>query len=105
MSDPPGRQHDVTDDDLATQLRPATPEEWPAFVRAMSHGFGEDPSGPYLDSVPPVAEMDRSLALWDGERVAVTAGIYSRSLTVPGAVVPCAGITWATRSPTGAAAC
>ncbi len=100
MSDPPGRQHDVTDDDLATQLRPATPEEWPAFVRAMSHGFGEDPSGPYLDSVPPVAEMDRSLGLWDGERVAVTAGIYSRSLTVPGAVVPCAGITWVTVSPT-----
>ena len=100
MSDPPGRQHDVTDDDLATQLRPATPEEWPAFVRAMSHGFGEDPSGPYLDSVPPVAEIDRSLGLWDGERVAVTAGIYSRSLTVPGAVVPCAGITWVTVSPT-----
>ena len=90
----------MTDDDLATQLRPATPEEWPAFVRAMSHGFGEDPSGPYLDSVPPVAEMDRSLALWDGDRVAVTAGIYSRSLTVPGAVVPCAGITWVTVSPT-----
>jgi predicted acetyltransferase len=87
-------------DDLAAQLRPATAEEWPRFVRAMSSAFGHTPSGPYLDSVPPVAEMDRSLALWDGDRVAVTAGIYSRALTVPGAVVPCAGITWVTVSAT-----
>ncbi|MCW2634924.1 MAG: putative GCN5-related N-acetyltransferase [Blastococcus sp.] len=87
-------------DDLAAQLRPATADDWPAFYRAMSAAFGETPSGPYLDSPPPVAEMDRSLALWDGDRVAVTAGIYSRSLSVPGAVVPCAGITWVTVSPT-----
>jgi predicted acetyltransferase len=46
--------------------------------------------------VPPLAEMDRSLALWDGDRVAATAGIYSRSLTVPGAVVPCAAVAWVT---------
>ena len=87
-------------DDLAAQLRPATAEEWPAFLRAMMATFGETPSGPYLDTPPPVAELDRSLALWDGDRVAVTSGIYSRSLTVPGAVVPCAGITWVTVSPT-----
>ena len=29
-----------------------------------------------------------------------TSGIYSRTLTVPGAVVPCAGITWVTVAPT-----
>jgi predicted acetyltransferase len=44
--------------------------------------------------------MDRSLGLWDGDRVVATAGIYSRTLTVPGAVVPCAGITWVTVAPT-----
>ncbi len=87
-------------DDLAAQLRPATAEEWPAFVRAMMATFGETPSGPYLDTPPPGAELDRSLALWDGDRVVTTSGIYSRSLTVPGAVVPCAGITWVTVSPT-----
>ncbi|MCW2701477.1 MAG: putative GCN5-related N-acetyltransferase [Blastococcus sp.] len=87
-------------DDLDAQLRPATAEEWPALVRAMSDAFGNTPSGPHLDSVPPVAEMDRSLVLWDGDRLAATSGIYSRSLTVPGAVVPCAGITWVTVSAT-----
>jgi predicted acetyltransferase len=86
--------------DPADGLRPATPEEWPAFSRAMLHVFGEEATGPFLESAPPHAELDRSLGLWDGDRVVATAGIYSRELTVPGAVVPCAGITWVTVSPT-----
>ena len=86
--------------DLESQLRPLTAEEWPLAVRAMSDVFGEEPSGPYLDRPSPVAELDRSLSLWDGDRIAATAGIYSRSLSVPGADVPCAGITWVTVSPT-----
>src|SRR5215217_5702996 len=66
----------------------------------MSGAFGETPSGPFLDTPPPVAEMDRSLGLWDGDQVVATSGIYSRTLTVPGAVVPCAGVTWVTVAPT-----
>lgn len=62
----------------------------------MVGAFGETPTGPYLDTPPPVAEMDRSLGMWDGDQVVATAGIYSRELTVPGAVVSCAGITWVT---------
>ena len=87
-------------DDLASQLRPATVDEWPRFVRAMSTVFGEEPSGPFLDTVSPLAELDRSLGLFDGERVAATSGIYSLEMTVPGAVVPTAGITWVTVAPT-----
>src|SRR5215213_6055970 len=66
----------------------------------MSGGFGETPTPPYLDAPPPVAELDRSLALRDNGRIVATAGIYSRSLTIPGAVVPCAGVTWVTVAPT-----
>ncbi|TFV91308.1 GNAT family N-acetyltransferase [Blastococcus sp. CT_GayMR16] len=87
-------------DDPALQLRPATPEEWPVFLKTMVGAFGETPTGPYTDIPPPVAEMDRSLGLWDRDQVVATAGIYSRQLTVPGAVVPCAGITWVTVAPT-----
>jgi predicted acetyltransferase len=87
--------------DLAEQLRPITAEEWPRFVRAMSAVFAEDATGPFEDSVSPIAEFDRSLALFDGDRVAATAGIYSLEMTVPGGgVVPTAGITWITVSPT-----
>ena len=86
--------------DPADQLRPITAEEWPRFVRAMRTTFGHDHTGPYMDSPSPMAELDRSLALFDGERVAATAGIYSLEMTVPGAVVPTAGVTWVTVSPT-----
>jgi predicted acetyltransferase len=66
----------------------------------MSAAFGEGLAGPYLDEPSPVAELDRSLGLWEGDRIVATSGIYSRVLTVPGGVVPCAGITWVTVAPT-----
>ncbi|MGY1740119.1 MULTISPECIES: GNAT family N-acetyltransferase [unclassified Blastococcus] len=87
-------------DDLTARLRPATVEEWPAFGRAMVTAFGDDPTDEWLAAPRGVAEMDRSLGLWEGDRVVATAGIYSRELTVPGAVVPCAGVTWVTVAPT-----
>jgi predicted acetyltransferase len=82
------------------RLRPVTRDEYPAFMRAMIDVFGEDPTGPWVDEPSPVAELDRTLGLWDGDRVVATSGIYSRQLTVPGAVVPCAGISWVTVAPT-----
>jgi predicted acetyltransferase len=87
-------------DDLAARLRPATAEEWPAFDRAMDAVFASEPSEPRPHTPPPHAELDRSLGLWDGGRVVATSGIYSRVLTVPGAVVPMAGIAWVSVAPT-----
>src|SRR4051794_24920553 len=66
----------------------------------MSGAFGETPTEPYLTTPPPVAEMDRSLGLFEGDQVVATSGIFSRTLTVPGGVVPCAGVTWVTVAPT-----
>ena len=86
--------------DLESSLRPARPEEWRAWRGAMSAAFGEELAGPFLDEPAPVAELERSLGLWDGDRIVATSGIYTRVLTVPGAVVPCAGVTWVTVAPT-----
>jgi predicted acetyltransferase len=86
--------------DITDQLRPVTATEWPTFTRAMSTTFGDDPVGPFFETPPATAELDRSLGLFDGDRVAATAGIYSLEMTVPGAVVPAAGITWVTVAPT-----
>ncbi len=86
MTDPAGSP--------AADLRPATAEEWPAFIGALFDTFGEPPPASYLEAVPAVAELDRSLGLWEGGRVVATSGLYSRELTVPGGVVPCAGVTW-----------
>ena len=86
--------------DFATQLRPATREDYPSFWRAMNEVFGDDPVGPFQDEPAPTAELDRSLGLWDGDRVVATGGIYSLQMTVPGGAVPCAGVTWITVAPT-----
>jgi predicted acetyltransferase len=85
--------------DLADQLRPATPEDWPSFSRALFTAFAEEPPAFFVDAVPPHAELDRSLGLWEGDRVVATSGVYSRELTVPGGVVPCAGVTWVSVAP------
>ena len=87
-------------DDLYDQLRPATPDEWSGWLTTMVGAFGETPTGPYLDTPPPTAELDRSLGLWDDGRLVATSGIYSRTLSVPGAVAPVAGVTWVTVAPT-----
>ena len=81
-------------------LRPVTAEEWPLFVRAMFDTFAEDVPRSWRDGPPPVAEIERSLSLWEGDRVVATSGLYSQELTVPGATVPCAAVTWVTVSPT-----
>ncbi|RBY94694.1 GNAT family N-acetyltransferase [Blastococcus sp. TBT05-19] len=87
-------------DDVSSQLRPFTVDEWPAVSRAMSSVFGNDPDGPFQDEPSPVAELDRSLGMVEDGRVVATSGIYSMQLTVPGAVVPMAGVTWVTVAPT-----
>jgi predicted acetyltransferase len=38
-------------------------------------------------------EPDRAIAAYDGERVVGTAGIFSFDLTIPGGIVPAAGVT------------
>jgi predicted acetyltransferase len=41
----------------------------------------------------PLAEPDRALAAYDGERIVGTAGAFSFELTVPGGSLPAAGVT------------
>ena len=85
--------------EIADRLRPTTAEEWPTFSRAMFTTFGDEAPSSFVDGVPAHAELDRTLGLWDGDRVVATSGVYSRELTVPGGVVPCAGVTWVSVAP------
>ena len=94
-----GDRHPIVTDP-ADALRPVTVEEWPAFAQALFDAFAEEVPQTWRDAPPPVAEIDRSLGLWDGDRVAATSGLYSQTLSVPGATVPCAGVTWITVAPT-----
>jgi len=78
-------------DDIESRLRPFTADEFDAAFACLSEGFGEDITEVEGDRM--VFEPERTLGLWDGDRVVATAGIYSRDITVPGAVIPLAAVT------------
>ena len=78
-------------DDIESRLRPFTAEEFDAVIGCLGEGFGEDITEVEGDRM--VFEPERTLGLWDGDRVVATSGIYSRDMTIPGAVVPFAAVT------------
>lgn len=82
--------------------RPITEGELSAFFQANSYGFSEDfdPQSDWMASVQKVADLGRSTAAIENGEIVGTAGIYSFDLTVPGATLPTAGVTWVSVRPT-----
>jgi predicted acetyltransferase len=86
-------------------IRPVTDDEYAGFRRVQQHAFH---SGPEAGSAPPwrrgLFERDRSLAAFDPARPdggpVGTTGIYSFGMSVPGAVLPVAGVTMVSVLPT-----
>jgi predicted acetyltransferase len=74
-------------------MRPITGDEWPAFWRTLSHTFHSDVDDKESDADRKVFEPERSLAVFDGAEAVATTGIFSRDLSIPGAVVPAAHVT------------
>jgi predicted acetyltransferase len=78
-------------------IRPISPDEFGAYALVIQHAFHEAPiEESHLPSVLSLFEWDRTLAAFDPELdapVGVTT-IYSFQLTVPGASLPTAGVTW-----------
>jgi predicted acetyltransferase len=76
------------------QLRRVTVDELPQFLAADFAAFGEEwdarrPPGPFLSH-----EVERALAVVDGDAIVGTGRLYSMELTVPGlAIVPAAGVS------------
>ena len=83
--------------------RPITADEITPFFESRAFGFGHDfdpTEDGWMDRVRREAELDRTTAAFEDGTVVGTAGIWSFDLTVPGATVPTAGITWVTVRPT-----
>jgi predicted acetyltransferase len=64
-----------------------------AWSEAASVAFGERLRDEDLAVWEPMFEADRAIAAYDGDRVVGTAGIFSFELTVPGGILPAAGVT------------
>ena len=63
------------------------------FYNAGELAFGERGRDEDFDRWQIAFEADRAIAAYDGDRVVGTAGIFSFGLSVPGGVLPAAGVT------------
>jgi predicted acetyltransferase len=77
-----------------------TAEDIPAFVAGVEAAFHDDPSPGDVERITKKLELDRTIAIRDGERIVAGASIYSRRMTVPGGEAPVAGVTQVGVSPT-----
>jgi predicted acetyltransferase len=78
---------------MTYQMRPITMEEWAPFSRAADFAFGGQSTEQDLERYRATFEPERSLAVFDGERIIATAGALSLELTLPGSVrLPVAGV-------------
>jgi predicted acetyltransferase len=88
---------------VTIEYRPISLEEFADFQRANSRAFGYHPT-PIEEGAEPsylkLFELDRSIAAIEKGNIVATSGIYSFEMTVPGAMLPTAGVTWVGVQPT-----
>lgn len=85
---------------MDVDIRPVTPEEFEQFLKATERAFGHHPSFEEIESERKTFEPERSLAVFDGDRIVGTAGAFSLEVTVPGGRLPMAGVTEVGVAPT-----
>lgn len=85
---------------MALTIRPITDEEFPDFVEADSHGFGYTVDPEDFPRLRKHLELDRTLAVFDGDEIVGTTAVFSFEMSVPGGAIPTAGVTWVAVKPT-----
>lgn len=83
-------------------MRPIVPDELPAYKLTDQYGFGFRHEGDAeLRKSWADAELDRTVAVFEGDEIVGIGRNYSLELTVPGgAVLPAAGVSWIAVRPT-----
>ena len=82
-------------------LRPVTREEVPGFLRCSEGAFGVQLDDEAVEVEAAGVEVDRSLAVLDGEDIVATAGAFSFELTMPGlSTARAAGVSYVGVQPT-----
>ena len=81
-------------------VRVLTDEDWPAILEVDSNAFGSTFGAEVLEGEQVLHEPGRTLGAFDGPTLVGLTSAFSFDLTVPGAVVPAAGISWVGVLPT-----
>lgn len=80
----------MTDD---IEIAVATADDWDPFHRTIMMAFNEEPDEAASTAERHVFEPERCLVARRADEIVGTAGIYTRMLSIPGAVVPAAHVT------------
>lgn len=83
---------------MDTEIRPVTQQEYDAWIKAKTRGFGEAVSEEHMRKIP--FEPERSLAAFDRGKIVGTAYIHRFEVRVPGGWLPLAGVAGVTVQPT-----
>jgi predicted acetyltransferase len=75
------------------EMRPATRDEFDDFDHAVLAAFHREVTEEDRRAFALTDEPERSLAWFDDGRIVAGTSIYTRHVTVPGAIVPCAAVT------------
>ena len=81
-------------------MRPFAADEMVAAHTALELAFGSDPNAAERDNDLTLLRPEDTLGAWDGDTIVATAGFYRLPMTVPGATVDVAGVTWVSVAPT-----
>jgi predicted acetyltransferase len=81
-------------------FRPIVADDLPGFLRADEYGFGyRHDYEPHMEWAG--AELERTVAAFDGDQIVGTGRNYSLELTLPGgAIIPASGVSWISVRPT-----
>jgi predicted acetyltransferase len=82
------------------ELGPVTGAKFDEFSRAVMRAFHRELSDVDRERYERIGEPERTLAWFDEGCIVATTGAFTRELTVPGAVIPCAAVTAVTVVPT-----
>ena len=80
------------------EIRPITQQEYDAWIKAKTLGFGAAFSEEHMRRVP--FESERSLAAFHGGKIVGTAYIHRFEVRIPGGWLPLAGVAGVTVQPT-----
>ena len=79
---------------MAYRVRPCrSADELGLALGAIGHYFGWVPSPEEVERFGKLLPVERMHAAFDGKEIVGGAGVFPFEMTVPGAVVPCAGVT------------
>lgn len=82
-------------------LRPVTEDEFAWYVRVVGSHFGEQVRDRDIELLRQQMDLERTIAVLDGDEIVATAAAWTFEVTVPGgAAVPMAGVTFVGVLPT-----